>query len=229
MSDIKNFLKYIIYPRRCEICGEVVPYSDRYCEPCTHNIRITGETCKSCGKMKSDCDCKKSRHKPSYDVIVAPFMYDNNVIKAIHRLKFFNRPEIAISMGNQIADLIADKYSDVQFDFVTSVPISTRRKYRRGYNQSELLAKSVAKNLGLEYKSSLKKIFDTPPQRKLPAKFRRGNVYGAVDIIEKMDVDDKTILIIDDVKTTGATISNCAYVLKIYGAKSVFAATFAIR
>lgn len=229
MSNARNMIKYAIFPRRCEICGEVVPITDRYCEPCTHNVCITGEICTKCGKMKSDCSCKKSHHKPSYDAIIAPFMYDGNIVRAIHRLKFYSRPELAKSMGHQIADLVKERYDGISFDYVTAVPLTIRRKYRRGYNQSALLAKVVAKELGVEYKPTIKKAFDTPPQRTLPAKFRRGNVFGAYDIIDSVDIEDKNILIIDDVKTTGATISNCAYVLKIYGANSVYAATLAIR
>ncbi len=229
MSTCLDFVKYMIYPRRCEICGEVVPISDRICEACTHNTPILGEVCFKCGRMKKDCECKSARHKPSYDAIVAPFTYDENVVKAVHRLKFYNRPELANPMGRQIANTVKERYDDIDFDFVTAVPLTARRNYRRGYNQSSLLAKTVAKELGLKYKPTLKKVFNTPPQRKTLAKYRRGNVFGAFDIINDEDIENKKILIIDDVKTTGATISHCAYVLKIYGAESVYAATFAIR
>lgn len=222
-------IKYFFFPRRCDICGEVVAVTDSICDKCCDNIAITGDVCYSCGKMKKDCSCDKSHHKPDYNAIIAPFVYDGNVVNAIHRLKFYNRPELAIPMGRQIANTVKEHFGDVSFDIITSVPLTMRRNYKRGYNQSELLAKTVAKELGVPYKDTLKKIFNTPPQRNVSAKYRRGNVFGAYDVRPKADIEDKKILIVDDVKTTGATISHCAYILKIYGAESVYAATFAIR
>lgn len=221
-------VKYLFFPRRCDICGEVIAVDESICDSCKRNIAITGEICYSCGKMKKDCSCKKSHHKPDYNAIVAPYMYDGNVVRAIHRLKFYGRPELANPMGKQIARVVSEHY-DVDFDFVTSVPLTRLRLFKREYNQSELLAKVVSKELGIPYVKSLKKVFNTPPQRTVSAKFRRGNVFGAYDIKPNVDITDKKILIIDDVKTTGATISHLSYLLKIYGADSVYAATFAIR
>lgn len=222
-------IKYWFFPRRCNVCGDVVLISDSICEKCRDNIAIAGEICYSCGKSKLDCTCKKSRHKPSYNAIVAPYKYDGNVANAIYRLKFYGREELAYPMGKQIASTVKEHFGDVSFDFVTSVPTTKYRSFKRGYNQSLLLAKVVARELNLPYKTSLRKVFNTPPQRKVKAKFRRGNVFGAYDIKPNVDIENKTILIIDDVKTTGATISHCSYLLKIYGAKSVYASTFAIR
>lgn len=222
-------IKYLIYPRRCDVCGDVVPMSDCICEKCRSNIAITGEICLSCGKMKKDCTCKKSHHKPYYDAIVAPYMYDAGVVKGIHRLKFDGRKDVAVPMGKAIARKVQEHYGDVDFDFITTVPLTKLRWWKRGYNQSHLIAKSVSKELGIPYAKALRKIFNTPPQRTVSAKYRRGNVFGAYDIEPKADIAGKTILIIDDVKTTGATISHCSYLLKIYGADSVYAATFAIR
>lgn len=222
-------LKYSIFPRHCEICGEVVPFTDRICSSCTTNVRIPNDACITCGLPKVDCTCSKAHHKPDYKGVVAPFRYSNNVPKAIHRLKFYGRSELAKPMGKQIANAVKAKFDGVSFDYVTAVPLYYRRNWHRGYNQSELLAKSVANELGVDYKRLVKKVLNNPPQRTLPARYRRGNVFGVYDLRSDADIVGKTILVIDDVKTTGATINACSYVLKIYGASSVYAATFAIR
>lgn len=229
MSRMANLIKYSIYPRRCDVCGRVVSVDENVCSDCADNIRIVGKICLNCGKAKADCNCKKEHHKPSYDGIIAPFMFDKNVPRAIYNLKFFGRSELAEPMGHQISTVVKERFGDIEFDYVTFVPLTFRRNYKRGYNQSRLLAKTVSKDLGIECKPLLKKLFNNPPQRTLSAKYRRGNVFGVYDV-KNMDILlDKTILVIDDVKTTGATLNNCAYVLKMYGAKSVYAATFAIR
>lgn len=226
---MNSFIKYMLYPRRCDICGDVVAINEPICLACKDNVRIEGNICFKCGKVKKDCNCKNAHHKPEYYAVVAPFVYDKNIPNAIHQLKFYGKQELANSMSKQIASTVLDRYNDAHFDYVTCVPMTVSRTYKRGYNQSKLLAKSVAKELGVPYKQLIRKIFNNPPQRTLSAKLRRGNVFGVYDILDESAVLDKSILLIDDVKTTGATLNACSYVMKIYGAKSVYCATFAIR
>lgn len=227
-SAFKN-LKYIIYPRRCNICGEVIAIDQSLCPDCKNVKRILGKICTKCGKMKVSCDCKNSHHTPSYNAIVSPFVANEQILGAVHRLKFYSRRELAYPMGKEIANTVKERLGDISFDYVTSVPMTKRRLRKRGYNQSQLLAQVVSKELGVPYKTLLKKIFNTKPQRSLSARFRRGNVFGAYDILPNVDVENKCILVIDDIKTTGSTISHCSYLLKIYGADSVYAATYGIR
>ena len=131
-------------------------------------------------------------------------------------------------MGREIADTIR-KRATTTFDIVTFVPISPKKKKRRGFNQAELIAQKVAAELGVSFVPTLNKIISTDSQRTKSGRHRGGNVFGVYDLAKDVSVESKTILVVDDVRTTGATLSECADMLKIYGAKAVYAASFAIR
>ena len=111
---------------------------------------------------------------------------------------------------------------------LTAVPLGRRRRRKRGYNQAELLARRVAGALHIPYADLLEKVRNNPAQRKQNARSRRVNVYGAYAVIDDSALWDKTVLLIDDVKTTGATLNECAKMLRMHGAKAVYAATVAI-
>ena len=108
------------------------------------------------------------------------------------------------------------------------MPIHPKRKKRRGYDQSELLAKAVAEALGLPSLSLLRKTVNTPPQSTLPGEeARRANVLGVYEVTEGAWVEGKKLLLVDDVMTTGATLSQCALMLKLAGADHVAAVNLA--
>ncbi|MBR5528857.1 MAG: ComF family protein, partial [Oscillospiraceae bacterium] len=114
------------------------------------------------------------------------------------------------------------------FDLIGWVPVSTLRKMSRGYDQAQLLAKETGKALSLQPTRLLKKIRNTPPQSGiLGLSQRKANVLGAYKVIDPALVRDKRILLLDDVVTTGATVSECARMLLTAGAKEVFCVTVA--
>lgn len=114
------------------------------------------------------------------------------------------------------------------FDVLTWVPVSRLRKLRRGYDQVELLAKAVGKELGMTPVPTLKKIRNNRPQSRLKgAEARRANVLGAYRILENTDVKGKRVALLDDILTTGATAGECARVLLSAGAKEVHCAAMA--
>ncbi len=118
---------------------------------------------------------------------------------------------------------------DIAFDTLTWVPVSRWRRFRRGYDQVELLAKAVAEELGITAVRTLKKIRNTPPQSRIPeAAFRRANVLGAYRIVNAPAVAGKRVLLLDDIITTGATVSECSKTLLLAGAKEVSAASIAV-
>ena len=131
-------------------------------------------------------------------------------------------------MGEEMALSVKETFSDVSFDVITCVPLSKRRKNDRGYNQAELLARSVSKNLGIPYSELLRKVVNNKVQHKENARERKINVYGVYDLIDGVDVNGKTVLLVDDVKTTGSTLNECAKMLKMHGAEKVFVVTFVI-
>lgn len=137
-------------------------------------------------------------------------------------------PVLTKAQGAEIAKSVKTFYELVDFDCVSYIPMRRYDEKYRGFNQSALLAEEVAGICGCEYKALLVKKHRTKMQKRQRAENRYVNMYNAFDLAENADVADKTILLIDDVKTTGATLSSAALTLKAYGAKAVYCAVFAI-
>lgn len=228
IKQIFDALLYSVFPRRCRLCGQVVEIDRPICEECEHNEKIDGELCLKCGCLKSDCCCGKSDKKPSYKAVVAPFYYSKGIKRGMHRLKFFGYKELAPNIAREMAESVSREYSDIHFDYVTFVPMTKRKLRKRGYNQAELLASATAKIINADCLQLLDKIRETESQRSNSAKARKTNLYGAFDLHEGADVKGKTILLVDDVKTTGSTLNECSEVLKAYGASGVYACVGAI-
>ena len=114
------------------------------------------------------------------------------------------------------------------FDFVTWTPSSRRRRWSRGFDQAELLAKALARELDLEARPTLEKFRHRPPQSKTKtAAKRRANVQGAYRLLPGADVRGRTVLVVDDILTTGATLGECGRILRQAGAKDLYAAVIA--
>ena len=117
----------------------------------------------------------------------------------------------------------------VAFDQITCVPMRTAKEKERGYNQSALLAQELSKLLEIPVHCHLlRKCADTPAQHELKGAERRGNVFGVFEVAKPELTQGKTILLCDDVKTTGATLDECAKMLKLAGAQEVYCACIAV-
>ena len=154
--------------------------------------------------------------------------YKENVRQSILRYKFSGRRSYADGYGRLLAmKLQKEGWDDT--DLLTWIPIAPRRKRTRGYDQSQLLAAAVAKELGMQEISTLRKIRNTKPQSTMGnASHRRANILGAYEVVDPTLVRDQRILLLDDIITTGATASECARTLLTAGAKEVKLATLAV-
>ena len=124
-------------------------------------------------------------------------------------------------MGEEVARCAAERFGG-EFDVVTWVPVSKKRLKERGYDQSELLARSACRRWGIRPVKMLRKIVDTPPQSTIEdAAARRANVLGAYEAVNVEEIRNSRILLVDDIFTTGATMGECVRVLKEAGAASV--------
>lgn len=223
-SKLKK-LYFYIFPRKCISCGEVVPMEQYYCDECRDKMPyIKGKRCAFCGEGKDSCSCKKHKHR--YERIVAPFYYDSGAKNALLKLKRY--PVYAKGIGEECFKVIEECYSDINFDIVTAVPLSKSRKRAGGFNHSEKLAREIASHLGVEYEDLLCVLYNPKSQHELKNDYRAGNVRGIYDKIKGKSVDGKTVLLVDDVKTSGATLDECALMLKLYGAEAVYSLAGAI-
>ena len=228
MNRILKALIKAFYPQRCAYCGKPIAHDALMCIDCEKTLpRIEGKVCDKCGREKKVCSCKNAEN--NYKRLVSPFYFSGNVRKGIHAFKFRKCPDNAEAYSFEMAKVVNERLSDIKFDFITEIPMTAKSEKRRGYNQCELLAKGIGEILGIEHKKNiLVKLYETPKQHSLKLFLRKGNLTGVFDVKDLYEVDGKTILLCDDISTTGETLNECAKMLWLYGAKEVYCVAVAL-
>ena len=208
---IRRMLEWL-FPRKCVLCRKLLQKEET-------------DLCRACRVDQPEYPFGKKK-VPHIAQLTAVWIYEGDVRRSIHRYKFNGARHYADAYGRLLAMRILRDLP--QADVITWVPISRQRLRKRGYDQVALLAHSTAKELGRKAKSTLKKIRDNPPQSSLvhPSQ-RRANVLGVYKVKDPDAIKGKTILLLDDVITTGATAGECARVLLTAGAKEVHCAAVA--
>lgn len=198
----------VLFPPKCVLCKKrLAPEETDLCHSCRQETEEFGK-----GK-------KKHSFLAGW---VCIWYYKDNVRLSLLRFKFYNRRSYAQSYGKLLA-MQLQKQNMTDFDILTWAPIARLRKWRRGYDQCELLAQAVAGELGTEAVRTLRKIRNVPPQSSIrDASARRANVLGAYKAVGDVSLKGKRVLLLDDIITTGATASECARVLLSAGAKEVY-------
>ena len=197
----------LLFPPRCVLCRNF----------------LTEEETDFCHQCRIDApEYKKSNSRFSFLAgWTVVWYYKNNVRSSILRFKFYGRRSYAPAYGRVLAMELQTSHLD-NFDILTWVPIAFLRRMRRGYDQVELLARAVGRELGMEPVRTLRKIRHNRPQAGISgAAQRRANVLGVYAMAKGTDVREKRVLILDDVITTGSTAGECARVLLTAGAKEV--------
>ena len=204
----------IFFPPKCVLCRRVLNKEETdLCRECReHQPEYTGS------KIKLSFLAQWT----------GVWYYKENVRLSILRYKFYGRRNYAKAYGRLLAmKLLKEGWDDA--DVITWIPISRRRKFTRGYDQVQVFGNYLAAELGQELVPTLKKIRHTKPQStmgSLPQ--RKANILGAFQVIDREAVQDKRILLLDDILTTGATASEAARILLTAGAKEVKLATLAV-
>ena len=223
----KEYFASFLFTKRCKYCGRVIDIRKDSCDSCENSIKeIKGAVCFKCGKEKKKCDCHGQIL--FYEKLCAPYYYSGAIKTLIWRFKFRNKTDIADFLGERMAKTVITRYEGYEFDLVTYVPTTKKDAKNRGYNQAELLAEKLSQILSVPCEALLVKKYETAPQHTLPEMKRTGNLLGVFDVDEKAEIEFKRILLCDDVKTTGATLNECAKTLLIGGAAEVFCITAAV-
>lgn len=211
---ILSHLLDLIFPPRCVFCRKFLKSSaESVCPKCMTDLPYTVNG----GKQSGDF----------FKVCVAPLYYEGNVRDSFHRFKFHEATGYAKTYGKYLAECIAENLNG-EYDIITWVPISRKRYKERGYDQSMLIAQAAALYLDDVAVSLLEKHIDVEKQSKMgSAEKRKANISGAYRVAEPELVEGKRILLIDDIITTGATISECAKMLKMAGASEIVCACIA--
>lgn len=215
----------LVYPRLCAGCkgASTAPI----CKECLSKMEMVDETsCRYCGRPTEYEveECRDCRGKKLYfDKARALFVFEGVGKDVIHSFKYDRETRLAPIIAEQIID--RNWYIDL--DLVTFVPLFNRKKIERGYDQAELIAKEIGRQSGTQTARLLKRDRNTKEQNKLDLLERRKNVDGAFSSTDRYSVLGKSILLVDDVYTTGRTISECAKILKAEGARKVYVAVAA--
>lgn len=217
----------LLYPQRCRFCNNVVDIRREICHTCENTLqRIEGDICKLCGMGVNDCYCGRKKH--FYKYICAPFYYEGAASRAIWNLKFNKKIKFSKPLAEDMVKAFNTHYLGYNFDLCTFVPSAKEDLKKRGYNQAELLTKDFCEITGLKCEELLVKLFPTPSQHDLSGVERSGNLLGSIDLADNVNIDNMRILLIDDIKTTGSTLNECAKMLLIGGAAEVFCLTVAV-
>ena len=208
-----HWLMSILFPPKCVLCGKILKKEE-------------SDLCRFCRTDAPAYPNRKSKLQ-FLDSFAAVWYYEGSVRKSLLRYKFYNARSFAGSYGRLLAMKLLEEYPE-GFDILTWVPVSRLRRFRRGYDQVELLARAAGKELGMTPVPLLKKVRHNRPQSGIHgAAQRRANVLGAYRELDREAITGKKILLLDDILTTGATAGECARVLKTAGAKEVHCAAVA--
>ena len=153
--------------------------------------------------------------------------YEGPLGSVVRTLKFGRMRSLAAPLAGELADAVASGGLHGEVDIVTTVPLHWTRFMKRGFNQSALIAKNVARRLRLKYARTLRRVRRTTPQTRLSAAARRKNPLNAFAAVGKEKVAGKNMLLIDDVMTTGGTLMECTRILRRAGAKKIYVAVVA--
>ena len=218
-----------IYPPVCSTCSRILVRGEAYvCMKCWNNFELVAPTETIIQTIE-----EKFLADEAIDKIDSVFLFEQDwrVRTAVHLLKYNGAEVIADRFGIFIARKIVGDNKLSVCDAIVPVPLHAARQRERGYNQSELISKSVGRELLMKHEPELlKRIRQTQTQTLFDAEGRRRNISGAFAVDERYlpEVRGRKILLIDDVITTGSTIKECARVLKNNGAVEVYAASAAI-
>jgi ComF family protein len=228
MIELLDKIMGAMFPRNytCDICGREVFKNSNLCDDCKELVTLNDQhTCPVCGrKTNVDQLCLECKdYAPAFKKAISALVYKQGVITLVHKYKNDNG-----YLKEYFADLIAPKCDDFDgADCLVCVPMTKKSEARRGYNQSEILAKALAKRLKLPYiKGAVRKVRQTPPQKTLSRREREKNLEGCFKADKRL-VKGRTPILIDDVLTTGATANAVCEALKAAGAKTVYFASIA--
>ena len=224
-------LLQLLFPRRCPVCDEIVrPYGQKICPGCRKKLKLlTPPWCLQCGKkLREEGDLCLDCRRRSHNFVRGRALYEySGVAASIYRLKYGKRQEYAEFFGEEMAYYLGDFIRQVRPDALIPVPLHRKRCAKRGYNQSELLAEALGRRLGIPvYGKLLRRVKNTAPLKKQNPLERQNNLKKAF-IIRQNDVKLDTIIIVDDIYTTGSTVDEVADVLKRHGARKVYVVTLA--
>ena len=212
-----NSIINLFIPNRCEICGRIIGFLKH---------------CPECIKVEEKIDLGinypldiKNRKLHYVDKMFACYKNKYGAKKGIYRLKFQKQYGLIKLYAKQMAKIIVELNED--FDYIIPIPMTKRKNKKRGINVPLELSKEISKLTKIPIKTDvIIKKYETKAQHEIKLKFRKNNLLGSMQILNKNDIMGKSVLLIDDLITTGQTIESCSRLLKVYYVKKITAISF---
>jgi competence protein ComFC len=228
-------LSSLFYPPTCVVCSENAERLEYLCATCQSRApRICSPFCAKCsepffGAITQTFTCANCEHRVlHFDSAVAAYRSRGVVRKLVHDFKYGRQRHLRYPLAEWLGETLSDpRLRGRRFDLIVPVPLHPTRERERGFNQAALLAELLARKVALPLRAVLERIRYTTTQTAYDRAERMENLHDAFRLRKNRDVRQLRVLLIDDVLTTGSTLSECARVLKAAGAISVHAATAA--
>ena len=216
-----------IWPRFCEVCGEAVDRPGRHiCTDCLNRLPFmpVNGLCRRCGRDAAGLDgeflCQECRElRPNFDRTGCAFRFDGEARQAINAFKFRRHLWLREDFADALEAYARARFKIAEIECVTAVPSTLGHRWERGYAPSEILAAVVARRLGKPCRRLLKRVGRPERQGRLNEAERRRNVLGT---FAARHVAQGVVLLVDDIMTTGSTLSEASRVLKAAGARKAW-------
>jgi len=226
---LPNAVAAALFPPRCILCSQELPGLDILCPMCAAELpSLCDFRCQRCGEPVEDSTidlclrCGTTIHVTDHILSLGPYRGDWG--RLVRALKFEREMAVGRWLGTKMAESVIASDEGRDFRVVTFVPMTRRDRRARGFNQAEILARIVARELSLPMKRLLIKTRETRLQSRLSAVERKTNLQDAFRLLPS---SHEQVLLVDDIYTTGSTVEECARTLKRGGAQSVVAVTVA--
>lgn len=221
---IEKILWYVscaFFPNRCCVCGKVIEPDELFCDYCRITVARVPDNI-----LRLWSRCKNLRKIPTmklhFDGYIGPYYHEDGGKDIVYNFKLGKRIELADIISSDMAVVFRKFYNNIDFDFLCGVPMRKFKVLCSEFDQVAVLCEELEKKLNIPYNPIIEQIKTKKPQHTLSAKERFKNVKGIYAIEPKCDIRGKTILLIDDISTTGASLNECAKILKKNGARKVY-------
>ena len=231
---MKDLIINLLFPRRCPVCGDIVqPFGELICPECVEELSpVRQPVCKKCGKevesgrLEYCYDC--TRHPREFEQNFALLNYNAAASRSMSAIKYKGRREYLDFYSQAACRRFARAIRRISPDVMVPVPIHWSRMQSRGFNQAELLARRMGKQLKIPVcPKGLKRVKKTLPQKELNQQERLRNLQQAF-VPGVLPEGVRTVLLVDDIYTTGSTMEACAQALKSMGVEKVYGLTLCV-
>ena len=237
LADLLRGFAQLVYPNLCWACHTVIgPAGGLFCGDCLPRlIKDPFPTCPRCSSsvgphvvLTKGCG-QCAGQSFAYDGAFRMGPYDGVLREVILRMKAWAGEDLAEALATTWADTMSDRLKPLAADFIIPIPLYWTRRWRRGFNQSDILAQALAKSLGIPaLPRALRRLRATAPQTaQSGVTGRQENVHNAFAATNSPELAGKTVLLVDDVLTTGATANEAARALKIFKPRAIYAVVVA--